>query len=241
MIPLLGPADPFPAVDTALAEPNGLLAVGADLGVARLLDAYAHGIFPWFNAGDPILWWSPDPRMVLFGNELVVSRSLGKRLRRHDYRVTADRAFTAVVRGCSAPRDGEPGTWIVPAMRRAYERLHAAGFAHSIEVWVDDALVGGLYGVAVGRMFFGESMFARRTDASKVALAHLVAQLTRWRFPLIDCQMSTPHLASLGARDLPRHAFLALLRPLTTAPHTPGPWTLDDDLRATWEPVRAGD
>lgn len=230
MIPFLGPSDPFPSVDHALSEPNGLLAAGADLSVRRLVEAYGRGIFPWFNAGDPVLWWSPDPRMVLFVDEIQISRSLGKRLRKRDYRVTADRAFADVMRGCAAPRALERETWIVPSMLRAYERLHAAGFAHSIEVWMDDELVGGLYGVAIGHMFFGESMFSRRTDASKIALTYLVAQLARWGMPLVDCQMSTSHLASLGARDIPRYEFLRAIRPLVTAAPLPSPWVVDEDL-----------
>lgn len=230
MIPFLGPADPFPPVHTALADPNGLLAAGGRLTVPRLLDAYARGIFPWFNAGDPVLWWSPEPRMVLPTDTLHVSRSLAKRLRRRDYQVTADRAFSAVLIGCAAARDGEVGTWLVPAMRRAYERLHEVGAAHSIEVWSDGSLAGGLYGVAVGRMFFGESMFARRTDASKIALVHLVRQLARWGFPLVDCQMSTPHLESLGAREITRAEFVREVRRLVREEGVPGPWHLEEDI-----------
>lgn len=230
MLTLLAPSEPFPSVERALTEPNGLLAAGGGLSLERLVDAYARGIFPWFNAGDPVLWWCPDPRMVLFVPELIVSRSLRKRLRKRDYRVTADTAFAEVIRACAAPRAGERGTWIVPAMRRAYERLHAAGLAHSIEVWIGDELAGGLYGVALGRVFFGESMFSRQTDASKIALAHLVAQCARWQFPLIDCQMSTSHLASLGAREIPRDEFTRAIAPLIVAPPVPSPWTFDENL-----------
>lgn len=224
MIPLLAPASPFPPVETALDDPNGLLAAGGGLGVARLVDAYSRGIYPWFNAGDPVLWWSPDPRMVLPVRDIVISRSLRKRLRKSDYQVTADRAFAAVLDGCAAPRTDDRGTWIVPSMRRAYIRLFEAGFAHSIEVWMDEELVGGLYGVAIGRMFFGESMFSRRTDASKIALARLAAQMDRWGMPLIDCQMSTAHLASLGARDVPRREFTRLIAPLVREPGIQGTW-----------------
>lgn len=227
MIPLLGPRDPFPPVERALHEPNGLLAAGGSLTVPRLIEAYARGIFPWFSAGDPVLWWSPDPRMVLFVDEFHPSRSLAKRMRRGGFEVTADRAFGDVLRACAAPRDGNSGTWLVPQMIRAYERLHEAGFAHSVEVWTDGELAGGLYGVALGRAFFGESMFARRTDASKIALARLVEQLARWQFPLIDCQMSTAHLASLGAREIPRAQFLKLIEPLVRKEGVPGPWCLD--------------
>lgn len=230
MIPLLGPSDPFPPVENALDEPNGLLAAGGGLTLERLVAAYARGIFPWFNAGDPVLWWSPDPRMVLFVREIAISRSLRKRLRKRDYRVTADQAFGAVLSSCAAPRADDLGTWIVPSMRRAYLRLFEAGIAHSVEVWMDEQLVGGLYGVALGRMFFGESMFSRRTDASKIALAYAAAQLDRWGFPLIDCQMSTSHLASLGARDLARQEFTRRIEPLVRQPSMPGPWKLDEDL-----------
>ncbi len=160
----------------------------------RLVEAYSHGIFPWYSAGDPVLWWSPDPRMVLEPRALHVSRSLRKRLRRRDYRVTADTAFELVLRECAAPRPGDTGTWLLPDMRRAYLAMHRAGLAHSIEVWIGDALAGGIYGVALGRMFFGESMFSRRTDGSKIAMAYLAAQLDRWGFPMIDCQMETEHL-----------------------------------------------
>lgn len=232
MIPFLGPSDPFPPVHGALQEPNGLLAAGGSLTVQRLLDAYTRGIFPWFNAGDPVLWWSPDPRMVLATDALHMSRSLRKRLRRGDCHVTADRAFAAVLDGCAAPRDGETGTWLVPSMRRAYQRLHEAGLAHSIDVWAEGALVGGLYGVAVGNMFFGESMFASRTDASKIALVYLVRQLERWRFPLIDCQMSTTHLHSLGAREMRRAQFVREVERLVVEDGVPGPWSLDEDLMA---------
>jgi leucyl/phenylalanyl-tRNA--protein transferase len=227
MIPLLGPTDSFPPLERALHEPNGLLAAGGSLTVPRLVEAYARGIFPWFSAGDPVLWWSPDPRMVLFVDEFHTSRSLLKRLRRGGYEVTADRAYNDVLRACAAPRGSDSSTWLVPQMMRAYERLHEAGLAHSIEVWMDGALAGGLYGVALGRAFFGESMFARRTDASKIALAHLVAQLARWQFPLIDCQMSTAHLASLGAREIPRATFVRHIESLVRQDGVPAPWRLD--------------
>jgi leucyl/phenylalanyl-tRNA--protein transferase len=230
MIPWLTPADRFPPVAAALAEPNGLLAAGADLSVATLLDAYRQGIFPWFSPGEPILWWSPDPRMVLLPAAFKVSRSLARRLRRRDYEVRADTGFAAVMAACAEPRPGQAGTWITAEMRAAYERLHAAGFAHSVETWIDGELAGGLYGVAIGRMFYGESMFSRASDASKLALAHLVAQLTRWGFGLIDCQMETAHLASLGARPIPRSEFQARLQALVDLPGRPGKWTFDHDL-----------
>jgi leucyl/phenylalanyl-tRNA--protein transferase len=217
----------FPPVDTALADPNGLLAMGGDLSLARLLDAYRHGIFPWFNAGEPILWWCPDPRMVLVPDEVRVTRSLAKRLRNGGFEVRVDTAFVEVMRACAAPREDEGGTWISPAMIAAYRRLFEAGYAHSVETWRDGQLVGGLYGVAIGRMFYGESMFSRETDASKVALVRLAQQLQRWEFGLIDCQMETPHLASMGARTMPRTAFTARLTELVNLPHRSGPWTFD--------------
>ena len=217
----------FPSVESAMREPNGLLAMGGDLSVERLLDAYRHGIFPRFNPGEPILWWSPDPRMVLVPDEVRVTRSLAKRIRNGGFEVRVDTAFADVMRACAGPRDGTDGTWISPAMIAAYTRLHQAGYAHSVETWHDGALVGGLYGVAIGRMFYGESMFSRMADASKVALVRLARQLQRWEFGLIDCQMETPHLASLGAHTLPRAAFTTRLAELVNLPHHPGPWHFD--------------
>ena len=225
MLAWIGPNDPFPPVSRALKEPNGLLAAGGDLSLERLLDAYRHGIFPWFSRGEPILWWSPDPRMVLHTVELKVSRSLAKNLRNKGYRVSADTAFERVLRGCAGPRRGAPGTWLSAAMQKAYLALHRAGHAHSFETWREDDLVGGLYGVAVGRMFYGESMFSAATDASKVALVGLVRALAARGFPLIDCQMKTPLLASLGAREIPRAAFLRALAALVNYPEPPGKWT----------------
>ena len=215
-----------------MRSPNGLLAAGADLKPERLLDAYRHGIFPWFSAGDPILWWSPDPRMVLFPDEFKVSHSLHKTLRRDNHEVRTDSAFERVMRACASPRDGQDGTWIQEEIIEAYVRLHQMGLAHSIETWMDDELVGGLYGVSLGRMFYGESMFSRKTDASKIALAHLVAQLKRWNFGMIDCQMNTPHLATLGAREIPRRQFLILLQELIHYPDIASPWRFDHDLIA---------
>ena len=217
----------FPAVESAMREPNGLLAMGGDLSVEWLLDAYQHGIFPWFNPGEPILWWSPDPRMVLVPDEVRVTRSLAKRIRNGGFEVRVDTAFADVMRACAGPRDGTDGTWISPTMVAAYTRLHQAGYAHSVETWHDGVLVGGLYGVAIGRMFYGESMFSRMADASKVALVRLARQLQRWEFGLIDCQMETPHLASLGAHTLPRAAFTTRLAELVNLPHHPGPWHFD--------------
>lgn len=234
MIRWLGPDDPFPAVDTALDDPNGLLAAGGDLSPARLIDAYARGIFPWAGDDEPMLWWCPDPRMVLFVDELHVSRSLRRRIRAGHLTVTADRAFEDVVSGCGAPRPDSDGTWITEAIAEAYTALHRLGHAHSVEAWDGDQLAGGLYGVSIGRMFYGESMFARRADASKVAFAFLVRQLARWGFEVVDCQMSTAHLASLGAREIRRAEFLEHVRRLIVRPAPPTPWAFDPDLAATF-------
>lgn len=205
-----------------MREPNGLLAAGRDLSAGRLLEAYAQGIFPWFSDGQPVLWWSPDPRMVLFIDEFKISRSLAKTLRRlraeGRWRVTKDAAFERVMRECAAPRPDQDGTWITDGIVAAYCALHALGLAHSVEVWSDDALIGGLYGVGIGRMFYGESMFARATDASKVALSALVSMLREADFRVIDCQQNTRHLASLGAREIGRNAFLRLVSTLTALP-----------------------
>lgn len=229
MIPWLDASTDFPPADRALREPNGLLAAGGDLSAPRLLDAYRHGIFPWFNADDPLLWWSPDPRMVLVPGEFRISHSLRKTLHRQPFEVRFDTAFESVMRACAAPRDGQAGSWIHDDMIAAYCALHALGYAHSVESWQGGQLVGGLYGVAIGRMFYGESMFSRVSDASKVALAHLARQLERWDFGLIDCQMNTPHLAALGAREIPRAAFLARVQELVNcAPVTR--WQFDADL-----------
>ena len=245
------PSTPFfPPVETALREPNGLLAMGGDLSVERLLEAYRHGIFPWFNPGEPILWWSPDPRMVLVPGEVRVTRSLAKRMRNAGFELRVDTAFADVMRACAAPRPpvgrasggvllagaaprridmqgGESGTWISPQMVAAYTRLFDAGYAHSVETWHDGVLVGGLYGVAIGRMFYGESMFSREADASKIALVRLARQLQQWEFGLIDCQMETAHLASLGARTMPRATFAARVAELVKLPHRSGPWTFN--------------
>jgi leucyl/phenylalanyl-tRNA--protein transferase len=193
------------------------------------LDAYRHGIFPWFNEDDPILWWSPDPRMVLFPAEFKISRTLRKTLRNGNYEVRTDTAFEQVMRACAAPRNGQAGTWILEEMIAAYCELHRMGYAHSVETWMDGELVGGLYGMAIGSMFYGESMFCRRTDASKIALAHLARQLERHGFGMIDCQMNTPHLASLGAREIPRTDFITRLRELIHYPPV-SPWQLEPNL-----------
>ncbi|MFZ2161237.1 MAG: leucyl/phenylalanyl-tRNA--protein transferase [Sideroxyarcus sp.] len=228
MIPLLH-SSTFPSVTQALRSPNGLLAAGGDLDTARLLEAYRHGIFPWFSEGEPILWWSPDPRMVLFPNEFKVSHSLRKTLRNGRHEVRFDTDFEQVMRACAAPREGANGTWIHDEMIAAYCELHRLGYAHSVEIWMNGELVGGLYGVALGRMFYGESMFSRKTDASKIALAHLAAQLARWNFGMIDCQMNTSHLASLGAREIPRKEFIARLQDLINCDPV-AVWRFDEDL-----------
>jgi leucyl/phenylalanyl-tRNA--protein transferase len=221
----LGRSHAFP--DPAQAEPDGLLAVGGDLSPGRLLAAYAQGIFPWFDDRSPILWWSPDPRLVLFPGELHVSRSLARTLRRGTYRVSADEAFERVIRRCAEkPRRGQRGTWITPEMVEGYVRLHRLGFAHSFEAWRGDRLEGGLYGVSLGSVFFGESMFADAPDASKAAFARGVEWLAERGVSLVDCQVRTEHLVSLGARELPRRAFLARVAEGTAAPTLQGRWEL---------------
>jgi leucyl/phenylalanyl-tRNA--protein transferase len=219
MIPWLRKDDPFPPLETALDDPNGLLAASEDLSWQRLIAAYSHGIFPWYSDDQPVLWWSPDPRMVLFTDEFKVSRSFRKTIAAAPFEVRVDTAFDAVMRGCAEPREGQGGTWITDAVRNGYGELFDRGFAHSVESWRDGALVGGLYGVAIGRMFFGESMFALEANASKVALAALVRQLRKWEFPMIDCQQQTAHLASLGARPIPRDEFAAALSRLVHLDH----------------------
>ncbi|UTW07896.1 leucyl/phenylalanyl-tRNA--protein transferase [Pseudomonas benzenivorans] len=202
----------FPPLERALREPNGLLAAGGDLSAERLIQAYRHGCFPWFQDGQPILWWSPDPRTVLVPSELHISRSLAKLMRQGRYQVTFDRAFADVIQACAAPRAYADGTWITTDMQRAYLELHSRGIAHSVEVWQDERLIGGLYGLAMGQLFFGESMFSRADNASKVGFATLVEHLQRWGFALIDCQMPTQHLQSFGARSISRTEFASHLR-----------------------------
>lgn len=214
MIPLLRPGDPpdaFPPLEQALTEPDGLLCAGGDLSPARLLEAYRRGIFPWYSEGQPILWWSPDPRAVLFPGEFRTSRSLARTLRNRGFVTRVDRAFAEVVAGCADPRLRPEGTWISPEMQAAYLELHRLGHAHSVEAWLAGRLVGGLYGVALGKVFFGESMFSIERDASKVALARLVEESAARGVELIDCQVTSAHLESLGARCIPRARFGALL------------------------------
>lgn len=228
MIPWLYADTPFPPVAQALKEPNGLLAGGGDLSPQRLLAAYRRGIFPWYAPGEPILWWSPDPRMVLFPDEFRITRSLARTLRNADYSVRLDSAFEQVIAACAAtPRPGQNGTWITSEMQQAYLRLHVLGFAHSVETWRGGQLVGGLYGVAIGRVFCGESMFSHATDASKIALAHLCRFLAGRGFGIIDCQMETAHLTSLGARPIPRDEYLARVAALVEQGDGPGRWPAD--------------
>jgi leucyl/phenylalanyl-tRNA--protein transferase len=211
---ILNPNNPeqdFPPVSKALSEPNGLLAVGGCLSETRLLNAYRQGIFPWYNPDEPILWWSPDPRLVLFPDKLQVSKSLRKTLRKNTFQVTFDTAFNEVIVACAQPRENSGGTWITADIRRAYNRLHQLGYAHSVEAWQDGDLVGGLYGVALGQVFFGESMFHTCTDASKVAFVTIVEQLKTWGYQVIDCQVHTQHLTSLGAEEISRNLFVQLL------------------------------
>ncbi len=228
MIPWIQSAADFPAVDNALDEPNGLLCMGGSLDPDTVLAAYSRGIFPWYSDDQPILWWSPDPRMVLFPDEFKVSKSLSKTIRANKFEIRFDTAFDDVISTCAEPRGPSLGTWILPEMQTAYTRLHQIGFAHSAEAWRDGELVGGLYGIAMGRMFYGESMFARETDASKVAFAALVDKLKADGFELIDCQQETRHLASFGARPIPRKQFTQRLQELITL-------NSDNSLNSNWK------
>lgn len=214
----------FPPVE--LASPEGLLAIGGDLQAERLLEAYRNGIFPWYNDDQPILWWSPDPRATLFPDQLHISRSLRKTLRKQQFKVTFDRAFREVIEACAGPRPQQEqlGTWILDEMIEAYNQLYERGYAHSVEVWDQDQLVGGLYGVALGRAFFGESMFSHRTDTSKIALVYLAHQLHQWQFELIDCQVSSDHITSVGAKDIRRDEFMSRLKKALSHADRPGHW-----------------
>jgi len=223
----------FPPPHLAIAE--GLLAVGGDLSIERLVMAYSQGIFPWYAEDDPILWWSPDPRLVLYPDELHVSRSLRKLLRQRPFAVTLDRAFDRVIRACAGSRGPDhPGTWIVPEMIAAYETLHGAGLAHSVEAWDGDGLAGGLYGVSLGDVFFGESMFSRASNASKAALVHLVEGLQRAGFRLIDCQVTTAHLMRFGAREISRSRFLEELQRALKHPTRQGRWHFSEAGDIAW-------
>ncbi len=224
----------FPPLDEALLDPNGLLAVGGDLSVDRLLAAYRSGIFPWYSEDQPILWWSPDPRMVLRPDTLKISRSLRKQIRLSDWRVTLDKDFPQVIACCAGKRDDDTGTWITEEMQEAYCDLHEAGFAHSVEVWdeQDGSLLGGLYGIAIGGVFFGESMFSVADNASKIALVYLMQQLKRWGFSLVDCQVSSDHLLSLGAVEMCRAKFAEEIATLINVDMAKGPWSFDESLQA---------
>ena len=235
MIPWLdeahGPA--FPPTSRATRRPNGLLAAGGALTPDWLLAAYRRGIFPWFNDGEPILWWSPDPRMVVFPDQVRITRSLRKTLRNSAYEVRLDHDFAAVIKACAEPREPGGGTWITPAIQAAYLRMHELGYAHCVETWIDGELAGGLYGIAIGRAFYGESMFSRRTDASKIAFAHLTRFLLQHDFRVLDCQMTTQHLNSLGGREIPREAFVRMLGELTREDRPPARWP-QDGAQAPW-------
>ncbi len=228
--------EPFPPVELAWDEPNGLLAVGGDLSVPRLVNAYKAGIFPWFGPREPIYWWSPDPRTVLFPHKIRITRSLRKSLRNKGYRITFDTCFADVVEACAAPRTYASGTWITHEMHTAYCLLHARDIAHSVEVWnADGELVGGLYGVATGGVFSGESMFSREPDTSKIAMVAMAYHLQRWGFVVIDCQIENPHLLSMGAENISRADYMRLLK--GHLQHPPARWEVDPDIDlSAWQP-----
>ena len=227
MIPWLQhSSDPFPPIDQAIDDPNGLLAAGGSLSKERLIDAYRSGIFPWYSPGEPILWWSPDPRCVVIPDQIHISRSMRKRLKKKDYTVVFDRNFSGVMDACSAPREDAEGTWISDQMKLAYNALHKEGVAHSVEVYINDELVGGLYGLSMGKLFFGESMFSRAKDTSKIAFILMVEQLQKWGYALIDCQVSNDHLFSLGAIEISREEFQLYLDRYIDSP-SPSNWQFD--------------
>lgn len=225
----------FPDISRALAEPNGLLAAGGDLSTKRLLEAYSKGIFPWFEEDQPILWWSPDPRMVLFPDQLSISKSLQKALNKSHLEITMDQAFAEVMQCCAAPRGEASGTWITEEMHDSYCELFDKGHAHSVEVWNQGALVGGLYGVSLGRIFFGESMFSFESNTSKIALVNLVKQLRQWNYELIDCQVRSEHLETLGATEISRDEFDRRLQQSLKKPGQPAPWKFDMPREADHE------
>ena len=232
MIPILAPdpESPFPPAEQALDNPPGLLAMGGDLSPARLVNAYRHGIFPWYSDDQPILWWSPAPRCVLYPQAVHVSRRLRRHYNQGRFSVTADQAFARVITACAGPRRDHDGTWITDEMLAAYVRLHELGIAHSVEVWIDDELTGGIYGLALGQVFFGESMFSKHQDASKIALVALCRQLQQWDYSLLDCQISNPHLLSMGAVDIPRVEFNKYLKTATGSDR----WRQDFFCVARW-------
>ncbi len=226
------PQQPFPPAHLAMREPNGLLAIGGDLSTPRLLNAYRQGIFPWYNPDEPILWWCPDPRAVIELDGLHVSRSLARRIRRRDVEIHFDTDFDAVLAACAGPRAGTRGTWLGTDMRRAYRKLFDQGHAHCIEIRCQDRLIGGLYGIAIGRMFYGESMFSAEADGSKLALYWLCRHLRAWGFEMLDCQVHSPHLGRMGAVELPRQAFLERARPAAHDAGFPAPWRFDPTVAA---------
>lgn len=228
-IPEDAPADSFPPVAQALVQPNGLLCAGGDLSVERLITAYQQGIFPWYGEDEPLLWWSPNPRTLISTDSFHVSRSMRRFLKQHPYRISIDQAFAETISACAAPRAQSAETWITDEMRDAYIALHTAGHAHSLEIWEDNELVGGIYGVAVGGAFCGESMFSRRTNTSKLALWTLLQQLNRWGFTVFDCQLWNDHLASLGAYELNRDDYIQQLKHASQT-KSPKNWQLDHDL-----------
>jgi len=232
VIPILStdPESPFPPTHQALEYPSGLLAAGGDLSATRLINAYRHGIFPWYSDGQPILWWSPVPRCVLYPQSVHSSRRLRRRYNQGVFRLTCDLAFAEVIAACAAPREDHDGTWISEEMQQAYIRLYKLGVAHSVEVWVDDSLVGGIYGLALGKVFFGESMFSKTRDASKIALVALCRQLHQWHFSLVDCQISNPHLLSMGAEDVSRAEFERHLQSVKGSNH----WGKNFVCEARW-------
>jgi len=232
VIPILAqaPESAFPPIDQALDNPPGLLAIGGDLSPARLVNAYRHGIFPWYSDGEPILWWSPAPRCVLHPAGVHVSRRLRRRYNQGHFSLTVDQAFARVIEACAGPRRDHAGTWITDEMRDAYIRLHELGIAHSVETWVDNELVGGIYGLALGQIFFGESMFSNHQDASKIALVALCRQLKQWNFTLLDCQLVNPHLMSMGAEEITRLEFQRYLKTATATDH----WGQDFSCSVRW-------
>lgn len=219
----------FPDVSLALIEPDGLLAIGGDLCPERLISAYTHGIFPWYNEDQPILWWSPDPRTVIYPQHIHIARSLRKTLRKKIFTVSFDQAFERVIEACRQPRSQQSGTWITEDIRDAYCLMHQLGHAHSVECWLDGELAGGMYGLSFGKVFFGESMFSTATNASKVVMAYLSRQLQAWGYGLLDCQVASPHLFTMGAETISRASFIQQLNQLCPAPGHPQPWSFELD------------
>jgi len=230
------PLAPFPVTSKALESPNGLLAWGGDLHPQRLLNAYRKGIFPWYSEGQPVLWWCPAPRCVILPHKVYLSKRTRRRYNSGQYRLSADCTFAEVVKACAEPRSYNDGTWITPDMQEAYCLLHELGHAHSFEVWRDDQLIGGIYGLAIGSMFFGESMFSRQTDASKIALVALCRQLDTWGYGMLDCQVGNPHLFNMGAGEISRKTFENALIQLTEQDREPGSWARRVEFETRWDP-----